>query len=115
MIYLDEYDMRLIQDIGKRQYKNYKIFDIEDKNYILKDELIALIDNLNEEYLLVEERLLETSNKLDEVWKEKQGSWLDAYIRTKMRCEELEEKIEAMKSCFNEDMYDKLHEEGIEI
>lgn len=115
MIYLDEYDCTLIEGIGKRHCKKYKIFDIEDKKYILKDELIGIIENVEEEYEYVEERLMETDKTLNEVWREKQGLWLDPYIRMKMRCEELEEKIEAMKSCFNEDMYDKLHERGVEI
>lgn len=115
MIELEECDYKILLDIGKRHCKNYKMLEIEDKYFITKDEMIAIIESLEEEYVFVEEKLMETDKTLNDVWREKQGSWLDPYIRMKMAYEELEEKLEAIKSTLNEDDYDKLNERGVEV
>lgn len=115
MIELDDYDYKLIKEIGGKQFKDYKFFDLDDKHYITKDELIGALENTYDDYLYLEERLVETSDKLDEVWKEKQGSWYDSYVFMKMKYEELEEKLETIKSTLNEDDYDKLNERGVEL
>lgn len=115
MIELDEYDVKLINELIEKGYSRHKLIEIEDVYYIKKNNLIDIIENIYGELGVAEETIVELSDKIEEIWKEKQGSWYDSYVFMKTKYEELEEKLETIKSTLNEDMYDKLNERGVEL
>lgn len=115
MIELDLYDVKFINELIQKGYSRNKLIEIEDVYYIKKDNLISILENVYDEIEVAEETILDLNDKYDELWKEKQGSWYDSYVFMKMKYEELEEKLETIKSTLNEDDYDKLNERGVEL
>lgn len=119
MIRLDEWDLNLIRRIEKKNYKDYKVRTIEGEDYIRKDDLISLIEDLEDNRDYAEEKIVDMANQIDEIKHERMGGleWgkskkLERLIKEN---EELKQKIERIESTLNEDDYDRLAMEGVEL
>lgn len=115
MIELSQYDITLFKELNNAGYINYKVIEIDDKNYIKRDDIIGAIEDIYDSLLQTKEELNETKDKLEEVYREKQGCWYDSYVNVKMKCEELEENIETIKATLSKDDYFKLADKGVEL
>lgn len=115
MIELDNYDITLFNTLNKEGYTNHKVIEIDDKYYMKKDDIIGCIEDVYDELLQAKETIEETKEKLEEVYREKQGCWYESYINVKMKYDELEEDLETIKATLSKDDYFKLADKGVEL
>lgn len=119
MIKLEEWQYSLITRIEKENCTTYGIREIDGDYYIKIDDLMSLIDETQDYRDYAEEQLIELNNKLNEMpdveCNTLQLSTIKKLNELRIENDELKKKIEQIESTLNEDDYDKLAMEGIEI
>lgn len=116
MIELDEIDVRLIQRIQKDNCTDYEILEIKDRYFIDKDNLLSVLDDTQDNREYAEDRLKDYIEEAETKKEEEIPGLLKSYQK---ECERLKEenkilRKEVARIC-NEDAYDRLAFEGVEI
>ena len=119
MIELDETDVRLIQRIQKDNCTDYEILEIKDRYFIDKDNLLSALDDTQDNREYAEDKLKDYIEEAETRKEEEIPGLLKSYQK---ECEKLKEEkeeliktIKSIQNTLDEDDYDKLAEEGIEI
>ena len=115
MIELNEWQLSLLQRLEKENYKRYiKIF--ENHYYARIDDLFYCIDDTQDNREYAEEKLKEYINETETKKEDEIPGLLKSYQKEYERLKEENEILrnKALMVC-NEDMLDKLANEGIEF
>lgn len=121
MIELKEEDYKLIKGVEEANATNYGIVEVRGNYYIDKDDLLAMIDDIQYNRNYAEEKLQEVVEDYEERLKDKTPQIFDFKVlkeelnNLKQEKVELEAKIEAIQNTLDEDDYDRLAREGIEF
>lgn len=118
MIELTDRYLRLIRKLEKANSRYYKIAVVNDRYYIDVDTLLDALDDTQDNREYAEEKLEELNDELMSRPEEANSLQLTTMIeakRLKEENDELRTKIEAIQCTLDEDDYDKLAMEGIEI
>lgn len=118
MIELTDRYLRLIRKLEKTNSRYYKIAVVNDRYYIDIDTLLDALDDTQDNREYAEEKLEELNDELMSRPEEANSLQLTTMIeakRLKEENDELRTKIEAIQCTLDEDDYDKLAMEGIEI
>lgn len=118
MIELTDRYLRLIRKLEKANSRYYKIAVVNDRYYIDVDTLLDALDDTEDNREYAEEKLEELNDELMSRPEEANSLQLTTMIeakRLKEENDELRTKIEAIQCTLDEDDYDKLAMEGIEI
>ena len=119
MIELREWQYNLIKKIEKDNCTNYEVVEIKGNYYITFDDLLDCLDETQNYREYAEEQLIELNNKLNEQpdieANSLQLSTIKKLNELRIENDELKKTIERIESTLNEDDYDKLSMEGIEI
>lgn len=115
MIELEERDVRLIRRIEKENCSRYDIIEHNDHYYINSDELLMMLEDVEDNREYAEQQLTEYIEKIEENSPLEYRIYKREYEAMCKENEELKEKIERIQSTLNEDDYDKLAMEGIEL
>ena len=123
MIELKEWDYNLLKRIEKANCTDYRITEIRGNYYINQDDLFVLIDDTQDYRDYAEQKLSEVSEAYDNTKKEDipglEKSLQAEVDRLKEENENLKEENEILrnKALFycNEDMLDRLAEEGVQL
>lgn len=118
MIELTDRYLRLIRKLEKANSRYYKIAVVNDQYYIDVDTLLDALDDTEDNREYAEEKLEELNDELMSRPEEANSLQLTTMIevkRLKEENDELRTKIEAIQCTLDEDDYDKLAMEGIEI
>ena len=118
MIELTDRYLRLIRKLEKANSRYYKIAVVNDRYYIDVDTLLDALDDTQDTREYAEEKLEELNDELMSRPEEANSLQLTTMIevkRLKEENDELRTKIEAIQCTLDEDDYDKLAMEGIEI
>lgn len=118
MIELTDRYLRLIRKLEKANSRYYKIAVVNDRYYIDVDTLLDALDDTQDNREYAEEKLEELSDELMSRPEEANSLQLTTMIeakRLKEENDELRTKIEAIQCTLDEDDYDKLAMEGIEL
>lgn len=118
MIELTDRYFRLIQRLEKENCRKYKVYGIDDRYYIDVDTLLDVLDDTEDNREYAEEKLEELSDELRARPEEANSLQLTTMVevkRLKEENDELRTKLEAVQCTLDEDDYDKLAMEGIEI
>ena len=118
MIELTDRYLRLIRKLEKANSRYYKIAVVNDRYYIDVDTLLDALDDTQDNREYTEEKLEELNDELMSRPEEANSLQLTTMIeakRLKEENDELRTKIEAIQCTLDEDDYDKLAMEGIEI
>lgn len=119
MILLNEWQYRLLTRIEKENCTTYSIREIDGDYYIKVDDLMSLIDETQDYRTYAEEKVVELTNKISEMPDVEANSLQLSTIKKlneiRIENDELKKTIERIESTLNEDDYDKLAREGIEI
>lgn len=118
MIELTDRYFRLIQRLEKDNCRKYKVYDIDDRYYIAVDTILDVLDDTQDNREYAEEKLEELNDELMSRPEEANSLQLTTMVevkRLKEENDELRTKIEAIQCTLDEDDYDKLAMEGIEI
>lgn len=118
MVELTDRYVRLIRKLEKENDSYYKIAVVNDQYYIDVGTLLDVLDDTQDNREYAEEKLEELNDELMSRPEEANSLQLTTMIEVKRLKEEndkLRTKIEAIQSTLNEDDYDRLAEEGIEI
>ena len=118
MIELTDRYLRLIRKLEKANSRYYKIAVVNDRYYIDVDTLLDALDDTQDNRKYAEEKLEELNDELMSRPEEANSLQLTTMIevkRLKEENDELRTKIEAIQCTLDEDDYDKLAMEGIEI
>lgn len=118
MIELKGWQLSLLQRLEKENCKKYiKIF--ENDYYARIDDLFYCIDDTQDNREYAEDKLKDYIEEAETRKEENTPGLLNSYQKEIARLKEENEKLtatlEAIQSTLNEDDYDKLAEEGIEI
>lgn len=116
MIELEERYLKLIQKLEKVNYRKYDVITLNDHYYINASELLLILDDTQDEREHVEEKLEECIEDYETRKEENTPGLLNSYQK---ECERLKEentvlRRELMYVC-NEDSYDRLAFEGVEL
>ena len=119
MIELNDRYRRLIHKLEKENCRNYRVYEIKDKYYIDIDDLLDCLDDTQDSREDTEDKFKDYINDVETRKEENTSGLLNSYQK---ECERLKEEnddlrttIQAIQSTLNEDDYDKLAMEGIEI
>lgn len=118
MIELTDRYLRLIRKLEKENSRYYKIVVANDRYYIAVDTLLDVLDDTEDNREYAEEKLEELNVELMSRPKEANSLQLTTMVevkRLKEENDELRTKIEAIQCTLDEDDYDKLAMEGLEI
>lgn len=118
MIELTDRYLRLIRKLEKANSRYYKIAVVNDRYYIDVDTLLDALDDTEDNREYAEEKLEELNDELMSRPEEANSLQLATMIeakRLKEENDELKAKIEAIHCTLDEDDYDKLAMEGIEL
>lgn len=118
MIKLDERDVRLIQRVQRTNFSDYGIVTINDGWYISENNLLLALEDAQESREYAEDRILDLCEELDKRPEECNSLQLTTLSECKRLKEEnnrLKEMIENIQKTLDEDDYDKLAMEGIEL
>lgn len=118
MIELTDRYLRLIRKLEKANSRYYKIAVVNDRYYIDVDTLLDALDDTEDNREYAEEKLEELNDELMSRPEEANSLQLTTMIevkRLKEENDELRTKIETIQCTLDEDDYDKLAMEGIEI
>lgn len=118
MIELEGWQLSLLQRLEKENCKKYiKIF--ENDYYVRIEDLFYCIDDTQDNREYAEDKLQDFIADVEARKEDNTPGLLNSYQkecqRLKEENDELRTTIEAIQSTLNEDDYDKLAEEGIEI
>lgn len=119
MIELNDRYRRLIHKLEKENCRNYRVYEIRDRYYIDIDDLLDCLDDTQDSREYAEEKFKDYVDDVETRKEENTPGLLNSYQK---ECERLKEEnddlrttIQAIQSTLNEDDYDRLAEEGIEI
>lgn len=127
MIPLKDWEYSMLNRISEDNCTNYNIKCIDDEHYIKTDDLMNLIDETQHYREYAEEKLTEVATEHDKKYYEENCNSLQLstikalnelhvkYEKLQKENEELKQKMENIQSTLNEDDYDRLIEEGIEL
>lgn len=123
MIALNEWQYSLLTRIEKENCTNYEIKEIGGDYYISLDNLFGALDETQNYREYAEEQLIQLNDKLNDMpdveVNSLQLSTIKALNELHIKYEELENENKKLKEeierTFNEDDYDRLIEEGIEL
>lgn len=118
MIELEERYKNLISKLEEDNYRCYGIKKIGDKYYVSLDDLFNALDDTQDSRKYAEEQIKELEQELSERpidCNSLQINTLEELKRVKQENIELQSKMEWIQSTLNEDDYDKLAMEGIEL
>lgn len=120
MIELNDWQLRLLQAMEKENVKSYiKIFD--EHYYVRSDDLFYCIDDTQDNRQYAEDKLQQVINDYEERLKDNNPNITDVIwykeqlTKAHEKIEQLEKKIEDIQSMLDEEDYDKLAMEGIEL
>ena len=119
MIELKERYRRLIHKLEVENCNTYKIYELDDRYYINVEDLLEALDDTQDNRQYAEEKFKEYIDNVESMKEEKTPGLLKSYqdecIRLKEENGELKKTISTIQNTLNEDDYDRLAEEGIEI
>lgn len=118
MIELTDRYLRLIRKLEKANSRYYKIAVVNDRYYIDVDTLLDALDDTQDNREYAEEKLEELNVELMSRPEEANSLQLTTMVevkRLKEENDELRTKLEAIQCTLDEDDYDKLAMEGIEL
>lgn len=119
MIKLTEIDLKLIRKIERANSTNYNVVEIRGEYYIDIDDLMTCLDDTQYDREYAEDRLVEVANEYGSHIYENSNSLqihtIEELNKLRQENEKLKQKLEAIQNTLNEDDYDKLAMEGIEI
>ena len=119
LIELKERYRRLIHKLEIENCNKYKIYELDDRYYINAEDLLEALDDTQDNREYVEERLQEFVNEAENIKEDETPALLKSYQkeceRLKEENDKLKETIENIQKTLDEDDYDKLAMEGIEL
>lgn len=119
MIELKERYRRLIHKLEIENCNTYKIYELDDRYYINVEDLLEALDDTQDNRQYAEEKFKEYIDNVESMKEEKTPGLLKSYqdecSRLKEENDELKKTISTIQNTLNEDDYDRLAEEGIEI
>lgn len=120
MIPLKEWQLNLIKRLEKENSSDYDVEEIDADYFIRIDDLLDALDETQDYRQYAKDKVVELSNALNS--SDYYDDTLDRLIRTegslrkaKERIKELEEKLEQIQNMLDEDDYDRLAMEGVEL
>lgn len=116
MIELKERYYRLIKKLEKDNCSKYKVYEIDDRYYIDVDTLLDVLDDTEDNRVYAEEKVKEVCEDYDTRIKENGNSLQLITIEelNRVKEENIILRRELMNVC-NEDSYDRLAFEGVEL
>lgn len=120
MIELNDWQLRLLQTMEKENVKSY-IKSFENDYYARIEDLFYCIDDTQDNREYAEEKLQQVIDDYEERLKDNNPNIVDViwykeqFTKAHEKIEQLEKKIEDIQSTLNEEDYDKLAMEGIEL
>lgn len=120
MIELNDWQLRLLRTMEKENIRSYvKIYD--DHYYVRSDDLFYCIDDTQDNRQYAEDKLQQVIDNYEERLKDNNPNIVDVIwykehlTKANEEIERLKKKIEDIQSTLDEEDYDKLTMEGIEL
>jgi hypothetical protein len=119
MIALNEWQYNLLRKLEKENCSNYEMREIKGDFYITIDDLMDALDETQNYRQYAEEKVVELSDKINTIPNVEcdslQLSTIKALNELRIENDKLKKDLETIKNTLNEDDYDKLAMEGVEL
>lgn len=116
MVELNDRYRRLIHKLEKENCRSYRICEIRDRYYISIEDLLDALDDTQDSREYAEEKFEDYINDVETRKEENTPGLLNSYQK---ECERLKEENETLRKevnrVCNEEAYDRLAFEGVEI